>query len=83
MSSKRAFIEGAACVVAVAAAAGTATGLVKAAAGSTRGAPGITKALSTLGQYAGGGMISGLALLGGSAGLVSLTVYRTLALLDA
>jgi hypothetical protein len=75
-------IEGAATVAAVAAASGAAAGIVKAAAGPTRGAPGITKGLSTLGHYVGGGMVHGLAVVGGTAAVVSLAVYRSMTLLD-
>jgi len=79
---KHPLIESTAVVAAVAAASGVTVGIVKAAAGSTRGAPGITKGLSTLGRYVGGGMLHGLAIVGGSAAIVSLTVYRSLTLLE-
>ncbi|NBC18047.1 MAG: hypothetical protein GVY18_12120 [Bacteroidetes bacterium] len=82
MSMKQTVIQSVAFTAAVAAGSGTAAGIVNAAAGSTRGAPGITKGLSTLGQYVGGGMVHGLAVVGGSAALASLTVYRALTLLD-
>lgn len=82
MDSKHALMEGASLITAVAIAAGAAAGAVSAASGSTSGAPGITKGLSRLGKAFGGGMVTGLAVVGGAAAILSLAAYRSLKLLD-
>jgi hypothetical protein len=76
MSSKRTAIESLALLSAVGAAATTAAGLTAIARGQTRGAPGVTKSLSTLGKTVRGGMLTGVAVAAGSGALVGLTLYR-------
>lgn len=63
-------------LVGVAAGAGTAAGAVIAARGDTKGAPGITKGFARLGRLAGGSMLTGVVLAGGSAALVGLAAYE-------
>lgn len=74
--SKRTFIEGIAVTVAIVGTAGTAAGLTLMARGDTRGAPGVTRALSRLGKMTGGGMIEGVALAAGTGAFVGLALYR-------
>lgn len=74
----RRIAEGVAATTAVATAAGTAAGLTLLLRGKTRGAPGVSHALSRLGKLAGGGMIAGIALAAGSGAAVGLTVYRSI-----
>lgn len=59
-------------------AAGAATTyyLTEAARGTTRGAPGYTKALSTLGKRTGGSMQEGMLLLGATAAVSGALAYR-------
>jgi len=76
MSTKRTAIESIAILVATGAAASTAAGVTALARGQTRGAPGVTKSLSTLGKSVGGGMLTGVAVAAGSGALVGLTLYR-------
>jgi hypothetical protein len=76
MSSKRTAVESIAILAATGAAAATATGITALARGQTRGAPGVTKSLSTLGKSVGGGMLTGVAVAAGSGALVGLTLYR-------
>lgn len=59
-----------------AAGAATAYYLTEAARGTTRGAPGYTKALSTLGKRTGGSMREGMLLLGATAAVSGALVYR-------
>lgn len=74
--SKRSAIDGFAVITATGAAASTAAGVVALARGNTRGAPGMTKALSKLGKSVGGGMLTGVAVAAGTGALVGLTLYR-------
>lgn len=76
MSVSRTATESIALLTAVGAAATTAAGITALARGQTRGAPGISKSLSTLGKSVGGGMLSGVALASGSGALVGITLYR-------
>lgn len=76
MSTKRTAIESIAILAATGAAASTAAGVAALARGQTRGAPGVTKSLSTLGKSVGGGMLTGIAVAAGSGALVGLTLYR-------
>ena len=76
MSASRTAVESLALVSAVGAAASTAAGVAALARGQTRGAPGVTKSLSTLGKSVGGGMLTGVAVAAGSGALVGLTLYR-------
>lgn len=76
MSTKRTAVESIAILVATGAAASTAAGVTALARGQTRGAPGVTKSLSTLGKSVGGGMLTGVAVAAGSGALVGLTLYR-------
>ncbi|MES3630662.1 MAG: hypothetical protein PPP56_10915 [Longimonas sp.] len=62
-----------------AAGAATAYYLTDVARGSTTGAPGYTKALSTLGKSVGGSMPEGMALIGAAAAVSGATTYRILA----
>lgn len=82
MTQKDAVIEASAFVASVAAAAGTAAGLVALARGEAPGASGISKALSRLGHGVGGGMLSGVALLGAASALVGLGLYQGLRQID-
>lgn len=74
--SKRTAIDGFAVITATGAAASTAAGVVALARGNTRGAPGMTKALSKLGKSVGGGMLTGVAVAAGTGAFVGLTLYR-------
>lgn len=74
--SKHPAVDGFAVITATGAAASTAAGVVALARGNTRGAPGMTKALSKLGKSVGGGMLTGVALAAGTGALVGLTLYR-------
>ncbi len=76
MSTSRTATESIALLTAVGAAATTAAGITALARGQTRGAPGVSKSLSTLGKSVGGGMLSGVAVAAGSGALVGLTLYR-------
>jgi len=76
MSTKGTAIESAAILAATGAAASTAAGITAIARGQTRGAPGVTKSLSTLGKSVGGGMLTGVAVAAGTGALVGLTLYR-------
>ncbi|PEN06598.1 hypothetical protein CRI93_09990 [Longimonas halophila] len=62
-----------------AAGAATAYYLTEAARGTTRGAPGYTKALSTLGKRTGGSMREGMLLLGATAAVSGVLAYRIIA----
>ena len=53
--------------------------LTESARGSTRGAPGYTKALSTLGKSTGGSMREGVLVLGASAAVSGAFAYRVVA----
>ena len=74
--------ESIAILAAVGASTATAAGVVALARGQTRGAPGVSKSLSTLGKSVGGGMLSGVAVAAGSGTLVGLTLYRGIRSLD-
>lgn len=74
--NKDLLVHSTAVLVGVAAGAGTAAGAVIAARGETRGAPGITKAFARLGRLAGGSMLTGVVLAGGSAALIGLAAYE-------
>lgn len=76
MSTKRTAIESLTILAATGVAASTAAGVTALARGQTRGAPGVTKSLSTLGKTVGGGMLTGVAVAAGSGALVGLTLYR-------
>jgi hypothetical protein len=76
MSASRTATESIAVLSAVGAAATTAAGVTALARGQTRGAPGVTKSLSTLGKSVGGGMLTGVAVAAGSGAVVGLTLYR-------
>ncbi len=78
MFSKRTAIESLAVLSGVGAAATTAAGITAVARGDTRGAPGVTKSLSSLGKSVGGGMLTGVAVAAGSGALLGLTLYRGL-----
>jgi hypothetical protein len=76
MSTSRTATESIALLAGVGAAATTAAGITALARGQTRGAPGVSKSLSTLGKSVGGGMLTGVAVASGSGALVGLTLYR-------
>lgn len=76
MSTKKTAVESIAILAATGAAASTAAGVTALARGQTRGAPGVTKSLSTLGKSVGGGMLTGVAVAAGSGALVGLSLYR-------
>jgi hypothetical protein len=82
MNTREALIESTALVTAVAAAAGAAAGTIALARGETTGAPGITKALARIGRSVGGSMLTGIALVGGFAGLVGIAVCQGLRQVD-
>lgn len=76
MPTKETAVESIAILAATGAAASTAAGITALARGSNRGAPGVTKSLSTLGKSVGGGMLTGVAVAAGSGALVGLSLYR-------
>lgn len=80
--SKRTLVEGVAVTAAVVGTAGTAAGLTLWARGDTRGAPGVSRALSRLGKLTNGGMIEGVALAAGAGALVGLILYRGVRAID-
>lgn len=82
MVSKNAIIEGTALITAISAAAGAAAGTVALASGDTTGAPGMTKALARVGRAFGGSMLTGVAVIGASAALISLAVFQGLRMLE-
>ena len=59
-------------------AASTATGIVALARGDTKGAPGITRALSRLGKSVGGSMLTGIALASAGGAATALVLYAAL-----
>ncbi|GEM_PF-3276394 len=71
-------VAGTALIAGVAAGVGAGIGLLTAARGDVGGAPGISRALSRLGKYAGGGMLAGVGLLAGASALTALIVYEGL-----
>lgn len=79
---RRRIVESVALTAAVAGTAGTAVGLTLWARGDTRGAPGMSRALSRLGKMAGGGMIEGVALAAGTGAVVGLALYHGVRALD-
>ena len=76
MSSKDTAIESIAIIAAAGTAASTAVGVTALARGDSRGAPGVSKALSRLGKSVGGGMLTGVAVAAGTGALAGLTLYR-------
>ena len=78
MMKKRTALEIIAITTATGAAASTAAGIVALARGETRGAPGISRALSRLGKSVGGSMLTGVALASGSGALTGLLLYTSL-----
>lgn len=76
MSTKETAIESIAILAATGAAASTAAGVTALARGQTRGAPGVSKSLSSLGKSVGGGMLTGVAVAAGGGALVGLSLYR-------
>jgi len=76
MSSKDTAIESVAIIAATGTAASTAVGVTALARGESRGAPGMSKALSRLGQSVGGGMLTGVAVAAGTGALAGLAMYR-------
>jgi hypothetical protein len=69
-------IESAAIVAAAGTAATTAASVTILARGDSRGAPGVSKALSRLGKSVGGGMLTGVAVAAGTGAVVGLALYR-------
>ena len=76
MSGKDAAIESIAIIAATGTAASTAVGVTALARGESRGAPGVSKALSRLGQSVGGGMLTGVAVAAGTGALAGLVLYQ-------
>lgn len=76
MSTTRTAVESVALVAAVGTGAATAAGVTALARGDSRGAPGVSKALSRLGKSVGGGMLTGVAVAAGSGVLTGLALYR-------
>ncbi|MFB6098629.1 MAG: hypothetical protein ABEK84_05875 [Salinibacter sp.] len=76
MSTSRPLLESTATIAAVAAGATTAAGITALARGDSRGAPGVSKALSRLGKSVGGGMLTGVAVAAGAGTLTGLALYR-------
>lgn len=79
---RRELVAGSALIAGIAAGVGTGVGLVTAARGNVGGAPGISKALSRIGRYAGGGMLSGVGVIAGASALAGLIVYEGLTQAD-
>ena len=75
-------VAGSALIAGVAAGVGAGVGLVSAARGDVGGAPGISRALSRIGRYAGGGMLAGVGVLAGTSALAGLIVYQGLTQID-
>lgn len=69
-------VESIAVIAAAGTAASTAVGVTALARGDSRGAPGISKALSRLGKSVGGGMLAGVAVAAGTGALAGLALYR-------
>lgn len=76
MTNQGAAIESTAIFVAAGTAATTAAGVTALARGDSRGAPGVSKALSRLGKSVGGGMLTGVAVAAGTGAVVGLALYR-------
>lgn len=76
MANNGTAFESAAIVAAAGTAATTAAGVTALARGDSRGAPGVSKALSRLGKSVGGGMIAGVAVAAGTGAVVGLALYR-------
>jgi hypothetical protein len=76
MSSKDTAVESIALVAAASTAASTAVGVTALARGESRGAPGVSRALSRLGKPVGGGMLTGIAVAAGTGALAGLALYR-------
>lgn len=75
-------VAGSALIAGVSAGVGTGIGMVAAARGNVGGAPGISKALSRIGRYAGGGMLAGVGVVAGASALSALIVYQGLTQAD-
>lgn len=71
-------VAGSAFITGVAAGVGVGVALVATARGDVGGAPGISRALSRIGSYAGGGMLAGVGVVAGAAALTGLIVYTGL-----
>jgi hypothetical protein len=76
MPGKQTAIESLSILASTGTAAATAVGITALARGESRGAPGVSKALSRLGKFAGGGMLTGVAVAAGTGALTGLTLYR-------
>ncbi len=76
MSKKGTAVESLAVIAAAGTAAFAAAGVTALARGKSRGAPGISKALSRLGKPVGGGMLTGVAVTAGTGALAGLALYR-------
>ena len=77
MSSKDTAIESVAIIAATGtAASSTAVGVTALARGESRGAPGMSKALSRLGRSVGGGMLTDVAVAAGTGALAGLVLYQ-------
>ncbi len=76
MSSKEAAVESVAILAAAGTAASTAAGITALARGDSRGAPGMSKALSRLGKSVGGSMLTGVAVAAGTGAIAGLALYR-------
>ena len=76
MSSKDTAIESVAIIAATGTAASTAVGVTALARGESRGAPGVSKAPSRLGQSVRGGMLTGVAVAAGTGALAGLVLYQ-------
>jgi hypothetical protein len=81
-TQKQQTIEGLALFTAVAAGTTVAMSAITLARGESRGAPGMSHGLSRLGSLVGGGMMSGVGLVGASSALTALGIYRSVKLLD-
>lgn len=71
-------IAGSALLFGVAAGSVVGIGLVETARGDVGGAPGISRALSRIGRFVGGGMLAGIGVVAASATLSGLIVYTGL-----
>lgn len=76
MTNKGTAVESVAIVAATGTAAFTAAGVTALARGDSRGAPGVSRALSRLGKPVGGGMLTGVAVAAGTGALAGLALYR-------
>ena len=76
MSGKDTAIKSVAIIATTGTAASTAVGVTALARGESRGAPGMSKALSRLGRSVGGGMLTGVAVAAGTCALAGLVLYQ-------